>query len=86
MLGPQQQRILLLVFCTPDLEDRERVVSNRDLANFDPSAGGIDDLLEYVTVASRSSTQARMTLFTFCSISASPRWTALKSSSATFSP
>ena len=27
-----------------------------------------------------------MTRLTFCSISASPRWTALKSSSATFSP
>ena len=32
------------------------------------------------------SLQARMTRFIFCSISASPRWTALKSSSATFSP
>ena len=36
--------------------------------------------------ASPSSTQARMTRFIFCSISASPRCTALKSSSSLFSP
>ena len=32
------------------------------------------------------SLQARITRFIFCSISASPRWTALKSSADSFSP
>ena len=42
--------------------------------------------IDTMGLASPSSTQARSTRLTFCSISASPRCTALKSSSATFSP
>jgi hypothetical protein len=39
-----------------------------------------------IRLKSPISLQARITRFIFCSISASPRWTALKSSLASFSP
>ena len=47
----QQQSVLLLVFGHPDLQNRQRLVSDGDLAKLDPGPRRLGDLLEHVAVS-----------------------------------
>ena len=51
MLGPQQQRVVLLVLGTPDLEDGQRFVSDRDVPYLDLRPRRLHDFLEHVAIA-----------------------------------
>ena len=54
VLGLEQERVVLLILGTPDLEYGERVVTDEHVADLDDGTLGLDDLLEDVAVSSRA--------------------------------
>jgi hypothetical protein len=54
VLRPEEQRVVLLVLRSPDLEHRQGLVAHRDVAHLDPRPRRFDDLLEHVAVTACS--------------------------------
>mmetsp|Transcript_5989 Transcript_5989/g.12794 ORF Transcript_5989/g.12794 Transcript_5989/m.12794 type:complete len:397 (-) Transcript_5989:769-1959(-) len=54
VFGSDEEGIVLLVFCTPDFQDRKGAVAHIDLAHVIFRPRGLHDLLEHVTVPPRT--------------------------------